>query len=256
MKKQIEYKKQQNQIEELKIKIGKNQKIKEAIKPTEDKVKNQKEIIVKLEKDLDNLNVNIVKGEEKEKEHEKKIQSVNKIGELYREYSECKNVKQELLEKGNRIKKIEELENKKMAQLEKYTKLENEYKVMNNDYLEKEDEFFKSASLTSLPKFSLNSCIKVFICELVLIHSSCCFCFSFCLSSNFFFNWSNTCFVSTLKLFWAILGCSTLPHTGQGLLSSNFSAIIPACSLKNSSRYSVFGSPCTVSVLHKSLGLS
>ena len=70
------------------------QKIKEAIKPTEDKVKNQKEIIVKLEKDLDNLNVNIVKGEEKEKEHEKKIQSVNKIGELYREYSECKNVKQ------------------------------------------------------------------------------------------------------------------------------------------------------------------
>ena len=30
-----------------------------------------------------------------------------------------------------------------MAQLEKYTKLENEYKVMNNDYLEKEDEFFK-----------------------------------------------------------------------------------------------------------------
>ena len=143
LKKQIEYKKQQNQIEELKIKIGKNQKIKEAIKPTEDKVKNQKEIIVKLEKDLDNLNVNIVKGEEKEKEHEKKIQSVNKIGELYREYSECKNVKQELLEKGNRIKKIEELENKKMAQLEKYTKLENEYKVMNNDYLEKEDEFFK-----------------------------------------------------------------------------------------------------------------
>lgn len=99
LKKQIEYKKQQNQIEELKIKIGKNQKIKEAIKPTEDKVKNQKEIIVKLEKDLDNLNVNIVKGEEKEKEHEKKIQSVNKIGELYREYSECKNVKQELLER-------------------------------------------------------------------------------------------------------------------------------------------------------------
>ena len=62
LKKQIEYKKQQNQIEELKIKIGKNQKIKEAIKPTEDKVKNQKEIIVKLEKDLDNLNVNIVKA--------------------------------------------------------------------------------------------------------------------------------------------------------------------------------------------------
>ena len=48
-----------------------------------------------------------------------------------------------IAEKGNRIKKIEELENKKMAQLEKYTKLENEYKVMNNDYLEKEDEFFK-----------------------------------------------------------------------------------------------------------------
>ena len=127
LKKQTEYKNQQSQLEELKIKIVKNQKIKEAIKPTEDKVKNQKEIIVKLEKDLDNLNVNIVKGEEKEKEHEKKIQSVNKIGELYREYSECKNVKQELLEKGNRIKKIEELENKKMAQLEKYTKLENEY---------------------------------------------------------------------------------------------------------------------------------
>lgn len=143
LKKQTEYKKQQNQIEDLKIKIVKNQKIKEAIKPTEDKVKNQKEIILKLEKDLEILNVNIIKGQEKEREHEKKIQSVNKIGEIYKEYSECKNVKQELLEKGNRIKKIEELENKKMAQLEKYTKLENEYKVMNNDYLEKEDEFFK-----------------------------------------------------------------------------------------------------------------
>ena len=156
LKKQTEYKNQQKQIEKLKIKIAINQKIKEAIKPTEEKVNNQKEIITKVEKDLDILNANIIKGEEKEKEHEKKIRSVNKIGEIYKEYSECKNVKQELLEKENRIKKIEELENKKTIQVETYTKLENEYKVMNNDYLEKEDKFFKEQAGIIAEKLEAN----------------------------------------------------------------------------------------------------
>lgn len=143
LKKQIEYKNKEKDIVELKDKVIKNQKIKEAIKPKEEKVKNQNELTAKLERELENLKVNIIKGKEKEKEHEKKIEAVDKIGKIYKEYSECTEIKKELLEKGNRLKKIEELELKKVTQVKNYTKLENEYKIMNNEYLEKEDEFFK-----------------------------------------------------------------------------------------------------------------
>ena len=76
----------------------KNQKIKEAIKPKEEKVKNQNELTAKLERELENLKVNIIKGKEKEKEHEKKIEAVDKIGKIYKEYSECTEIKKELLE--------------------------------------------------------------------------------------------------------------------------------------------------------------
>ena len=143
LKKQIEYKNKEKDIVELKDKVIKNQKIKEAIKPKEEKVKNQNELTAKLERELENLKVNIIKGKEKEKEHEKKIEAVDKIGKIYKEYSECTEIKKELLEKGNRLKKIEELELKKVTQVKNYTKLENEYKIMNNEYLDKEDEFFK-----------------------------------------------------------------------------------------------------------------
>ena len=131
LKKQIEYKNKEKDIVELKDKVIKNQKIKEAIKPKEEKVKNQNELTAKLERELENLKVNIIKGKEKEKEHEKKIEAVDKIGKIYKEYSECTEIKKELLEKGNRLKKIEELELKKVTQVKNYTKLENEYKIMN-----------------------------------------------------------------------------------------------------------------------------
>ena len=134
LKKQIEYKNKEKDIVELKDKVIKNQKIKEAIKPKEEKVKNQNELTAKLERELENLKVNIIKGKEKEKEHEKKIEAVDKIGKIYKEYSECTEIKKELLEKGNRLKKIEELELKKVTQVKNYTKLENEYKIMNNEY--------------------------------------------------------------------------------------------------------------------------
>lgn len=143
LKKQIEYKQQEKEIEELKIKIAKNQKIKEVIKPKEEKVKNQEEQIQKLEKDLENLNTKIINGQKKEKEHNTKIETVNKIGEIYKEYGNCVEIKDELLEKANRLKNIEKLELKKAEQVKEYTKIENEYKVMNADFLEKEDEFFK-----------------------------------------------------------------------------------------------------------------
>lgn len=143
LKKQIEYKQQEKEIEELKIKIAKNQKIKEVIKPKEEKVKNQEEQIQKLEKDLENLNTKIINGQKKEKEHNTKIETVNKIGEIYKEYGNCVEIKDELLEKANRLKNIEKLELKKTEQVKEYTKIENEYKVMNADFLEKEDEFFK-----------------------------------------------------------------------------------------------------------------
>ena len=143
LKKQIEYKQQEKEIEELKTKISKNQKAKERIKPKEEKVKNQEEQIQRLEKDLENLNTKIIDGQKKEKEHNTKIELVNKIGEIYKEYCNCVEIKDELLEKANRLKNIEKLELKKAEQVKEYTKIENEYKVMNVDYLEKEDEFFK-----------------------------------------------------------------------------------------------------------------
>ena len=143
LKKQIEYKQQVKEIEELKTKISKNQKAKERIKPKEEKVKNQEEQIQRLEKDLENLNTKIIDGQKKEKEHNTKIELVNKIGEIYKEYCNCVEIKDELLEKANRLKNIEKLELKKAEQVKEYTKIENEYKVMNVDYLEKEDEFFK-----------------------------------------------------------------------------------------------------------------
>ena len=143
LKKQIEYKQQEKEIEELKTKISKNQKAKERIKPKEEKVKNQEEQIQRLEKDLENLNTKIIDGQKKEKEHNTKVELVNKIGEIYKEYCNCVEIKDELLEKANRLKNIEKLELKKAEQVKEYTKIENEYKVMNVDYLEKEDEFFK-----------------------------------------------------------------------------------------------------------------
>lgn len=143
LKKQIEYKQQEKEIEELKTKISKNQKAKERIKPKEEKVKNQEEQIQRLEKDLENLNTKIIDGQKKEKEHNTKIELVNKIGEIYKEYCNCVEIKDELLEKANRLKNIEKLELKKAEQVKEYTKIENKYKVMNVDYLEKEDEFFK-----------------------------------------------------------------------------------------------------------------
>ncbi len=143
LKKKIEYKQQEKEIEDLKNKIAKNQKIKEVIKPKEENVKNQEEQIQKLKKDLENLNTKIINGQKKEKEHNTKIETVNKIGEIYKEYGNCVEIKDELLEKANRLKNIEKIELKKSEQVKEYTKIENEYKVMNADFLEKEDEFFK-----------------------------------------------------------------------------------------------------------------
>lgn len=156
LKKQIEYKQQEKEIEELKTKISKNQKIKERIKPKEEKVKNQEEQIQRLEKDLENLNTKIIDGQKKEKEHNTKVELVNKIGEIYKEYCNCVEIKDELLEKANRLKNIEKLELKKAEQVKEYTKIENEYKVMNVDYLEKEDEFFKEQAGILAEKLEAN----------------------------------------------------------------------------------------------------
>ena len=141
--KQNEYKKQEEEIEKLKNKIAQNQKIREIIKPKADKVNNEKEIIKKLEKDLDTIKRNIQIGNAKEKEHEKKVEIVNKIGEKYKEYNNYLEIKKELLEKANIIKNIENLEITKNNSLKEYEQLEKEYKIINNEYLEKESEFFK-----------------------------------------------------------------------------------------------------------------
>lgn len=141
--KQNEYKKQEEEIEKLKNKIAQNQKIREIIKPKADKVNNEKEIIKKLEKDLDTIKRNIEIGNAKEKEHEKKVEIVNKIGEKYKEYNNYLEIKKELLEKANIIKNIENLEITKNNYLKEYEQLEKEYKIINNEYLEKESEFFK-----------------------------------------------------------------------------------------------------------------
>lgn len=141
--KQNEYKKQEEEIEKLKNKIAQNQKIREIIKPKADKVNNEKEIIKKLEKDLDTIKRNIQIGNAKEKEHEKKVEIVNKIGEKYKEYNNYLEIKKELLEKANIIKNIENLEITKNNYLKEYEQLEKEYKIINNEYLEKESEFFK-----------------------------------------------------------------------------------------------------------------
>lgn len=141
--KQNEYKKQEEEIEKLKNKIAQNQKIREIIKPKADKVNNEKEIIKKLEKDLDTIKRNIQIGNAKEKEHEKKVEIVNKIGEKYKEYNNYLEIKKELLEKANIIKNIENLEITKNNYLKEYEHLEKEYKIINNEYLEKESEFFK-----------------------------------------------------------------------------------------------------------------
>lgn len=141
--KQNEYKKQEEEMEKLKNKIAQNQKIREIIKPKADKVNNEKEIIKKLEKDLDTIKRNIQIGNAKEKEHEKKVEIVNKIGEKYKEYNNYLEIKKELLEKANIIKNIENLEITKNNYLKEYEQLEKEYKIINNEYLEKESEFFK-----------------------------------------------------------------------------------------------------------------
>ena len=103
---------------------------------------------------------------------------------------------------------------------------------------------FLALSNSNLLSLSLPiSCINIFICELTFMHSSCFFNLLFCLISKFSFIFSNSSLESTLALFLAIFGCVMLPHTGHGLFSSNFSAIIPTCSLKNSdsfSKYSLF----------------
>lgn len=143
LKKQAEYEKQEKKIDELKEKLIKNQKIKEAIKPKEEKVNNQKELVTRLEEELDKLKVSIEQGAKKEKEHTKKLETVNKIGEVYKEYTTYEEIKEELLEKAKRLKNIEDLEIKRKEQINVYNKLENEYRLMNNNYLEKEDEFFK-----------------------------------------------------------------------------------------------------------------
>lgn len=141
--KQSEYKKQEEEIEKLKNKIAQNQKIREFIKPKADKVNNEKENIKKLEKDLEIIKCNIQIGNKKEIEHEKKIEIVNKIGEEYKEYNNYLEIKKELLEKANIIKNIENLEITKNNYLKEYEQLEKEYKIINNEYLEKESEFFK-----------------------------------------------------------------------------------------------------------------
>ena len=136
-------KNQEKEIDILKIKIEQNQKIKEVVKPKEENVINQKENIKNIEKELANLNNLIELGNKKEKEHHEKIDKVNKIGEIYKEYNNCDEIKTKLLEKANKLKRIEDLEIEKAKQVKEYDKLENEYKLMNNDYIEKENEFFK-----------------------------------------------------------------------------------------------------------------
>lgn len=142
-KEKEELKSKEKEIENLKIKVNKNQKIKEAIKPKEENLQNQKTIIKNTENELLTLNKSILDGQNKEKEHENKLEKVNKIGEIYKEYNNYIENKKELLDKANKLKKIEDSKNEKDKKAKEYIKLENEYKVMNNDYLEKEDEFFK-----------------------------------------------------------------------------------------------------------------
>lgn len=140
---QNKYKKQEEEIEKLKNKIAQNQRIREIIKPKEDKLNNEKENIKKLEKDLKTIEHNIQIGNKKEIEHTKKIEVVNKIGEEYKEYNNYLEVKKDLLEKANIIKNIEELIKRRNNYLKEYEQLEKEYKTMNIEYLEKESEFFK-----------------------------------------------------------------------------------------------------------------
>ncbi len=142
-KEKEELKNKEKEIEDLKIKVDKNQKIKEAIKPKEENLQTQKTIIKNTENELLTLNKNILDGQEQEKEHEIKLEKVNKIGEIYKEYNNCIEIKKELLDKANKLRKIEDSKNEKDKKSKEYIKLENEFKVMNNDYLEKEDEFFK-----------------------------------------------------------------------------------------------------------------
>lgn len=156
LKKQEEYEKQRKEIDILKEKVAKNQKIKEAIKPKEEKVKSQKELVTKLEEELENLKITIEQGVNKEKEHNKKLEIVNIIGEIYKEYVAYEDIREGLLEKGKSLKNIEDLETKKKEQIEIYTKLENEYKRMANNYLEKEDEFFKEQAGIIAEKLEAN----------------------------------------------------------------------------------------------------
>ena len=141
--KQKEYKIKEKEVIELKNKIVKNQRIKEIIKPKEDRLKNQKQLITNIEKELENLKSKISKETGKEAEYGTKIEMLNRMGELVKCYNECVDVEDKLLDKFKLIKKIDNLEENKAKEVNKYKKLQEEYKLLNKECLEKEEEFFK-----------------------------------------------------------------------------------------------------------------
>lgn len=150
------YQNQAEKIKNIKDRINKNQLIKERISPKEEKIEIERNTIKDIEKEIENIIKSIRLKEEAEKESSQKLENVEKIGNIFKEYSKDTEYKNELVNNLQIIEKAEKMQDDKLEAVKEYEKAEKEYIDLNNEYLSKEDEFFKEQAGILAEKLELN----------------------------------------------------------------------------------------------------
>lgn len=143
----LEIKKElENKTEEFSKKkeiVEKNQKILAIVLPKEEKVLLLEKEILKLDKDLKQLEENIKLGVEKEKAVKFKEEKIEILRKHLKEVDSLQKEKEDL---KNLIQKIEVINRGLLSKenfIKEYEKISKEYKILNNQYIEEEEKFFK-----------------------------------------------------------------------------------------------------------------
>lgn len=143
----LEIKKElENKTEEFSKKkeiVEKNQKIVAVVLPKEEKVLLLEKEILKLSNDLKQLEENIKLGVEKEKAVKFKEEKIEILRKYLKEVDSLQKEKEDL---KNLIQKIEVINRGLLSKenfIKDYEKISKEYKILNNQYIEEEEKFFK-----------------------------------------------------------------------------------------------------------------
>lgn len=140
-KKELE--KKSEEISQLKINLDNTQKIMAKVAPKEEKVTTVKREIEVFKQEIERINKIIAAAQADEQEADKKIQHLGELKKSITEYDKEKMVNDELTKAMEKVKIIHHFIMNKNDLTKKYEESKNAYKRMNDEYLEKEDEFFR-----------------------------------------------------------------------------------------------------------------